>query len=71
MKSASAQPKSPHSEADDSPRFMANTSDRSVHDLSREQPECQLCEIEIDHRLYFAKLSEAHGEGFRSCKHCI
>jgi hypothetical protein len=71
MKTAGAQPRSPISEVDASPRFLANTSDRKVHDQSRERPECQFCEIEIDHRVYFATLSEAHGEGFRDCRYCI
>ena len=53
------------------PRYLADISARRVHDLHYEVPDCQVFDVEIEHRLFFSDLNDAHNAGFKACEHCI
>ena len=51
--------------------FLGNTSTKKVHDLKNEQENCQISEIDDDHKKEFDSLSAAHAEGFEDCEYCL
>lgn len=52
-------------------QFLGNSSTREVHDLSREQPACNIARMRPDHRLYFQSISQARELGYDFCARCF
>ncbi len=55
-------------------RFLGNRQKREVHDLLREQPNCQIDEIlRAGHAVGFSPdtLAQAHAEGYDNCAYCL
>lgn len=53
--------------------FLGNKNTMEVHDLMRQNANCQINEIKFEHRKYFIPdtLTQAHKEGFDNCDYCI
>ena len=53
-------------------RFLGNTKTVEIHDALNENPSCQLDEIEIEHRRWYAALVEAYQDfDFSPCVWCL
>ena len=52
-------------------QFLGNRNELEVHDLTREDPRCQISKIKPEHKVWFSSLPEAHRAGFDNCNWCI
>lgn len=52
-------------------RWLGNTRSGEVHDLDARTPNCQIDEIRLDRRFYFAGLEEAARFGYDPCAYCL
>lgn len=52
-------------------RYLGNSSNREVHDLTRRTRRCQIDEIRPDHRVYFKTQKEAVAAGYDYCAYCF
>ena len=52
-------------------RYLANSNTKEVHDLTYENPNCQIQEIKPEHRVPYANLSAAHADGYDNCAWCL
>ena len=52
-------------------RYLGNTRTRELHDLDAQTPRCQVDEIALDRRYYFATVPEAQAMGYDFCAHCF
>jgi hypothetical protein len=52
-------------------RYLGNTRTREIHDLENLQPRCQVAEIRVDRRYYFARTDDALAMGYDYCAYCF
>lgn len=53
-------------------QYCGNTDKKEVHDLDREQPNCQIDEIiNAGHDRPFYTLAAAHAAGYDNCHWCL
>jgi len=52
-------------------RYLGNWNKKEVHDLTRQQANCQIREILPQHQAPFNTLDEAHRAGYDNCTYCI
>lgn len=52
-------------------RYLGNTRSREIHDLENLQPTCQVAEIRVDRRYYFARTDDALAMGYDFCAYCF
>ena len=55
------------------PQYLGNKNNMEVHDLYKQQTNCQINEIKPEHKKYFIPdtLDQAHKEHFDNCHWCI
>jgi len=70
---ATAAPGPPESERPDrrATRYLGNAGSRELHDLTNEQPSCQIDEIRSDHRVPFDDVESAVEAGYDFCAYCF
>jgi hypothetical protein len=52
-------------------RYLGNNNTNEVHDLTKENANCQIPEIKPEHKEWFSSLSNAHGAGYDNCAWCL
>ena len=52
-------------------RWLGNVTSREIHDMEHLTGVCQVAEIRIDNRFYFADVDEARGMGYDPCAFCF
>jgi hypothetical protein len=53
-------------------RYLGNTNTLEVHDTSTESPNCQLDEISLSHRVWYASLQAAKADrDYDNCAWCL
>ncbi len=53
-------------------RYLGNTLTFHVHDADRENPNCRLGQIGVDHRRWYDTLEEAKGDArYEDCSWCL
>ena len=53
--------------------YLGNKNSREVHDLNNQQTNCQISEIQSEHKKYFTPdtLAQAKSEGYDPCDYCL
>lgn len=52
-------------------RFLANVKTEELHDLNNTNPNCQISEMRVDYRHYFATIEQALALGYDRCAYCF
>ena len=53
-------------------QYLANTNKKEVHDLDKEDTQCQIDEIiTAKHDKPYTSLDDAHRDGYDNCHYCI
>lgn len=52
-------------------RFLGNVNQRELHDLENVTPRCQIDEIRVDRRFFFATVEDAQAMGYDLCAYCF